>query len=276
MVRRENLRGAVAVTVDGSLSPPPLRMEIAGGGRMLLRQSGNPILLARVDDDHSGVRIHRRPGFRSPLPPLSAELCRRGPDWLHRFADHLITAHNGPLHAGRTLLRSKPALAPSTWTRELFHSWPTAYVDWMVGCTPIIPLRPLSAVDAPRVKAYRRRCREGIVPPVLLWWVSAFDGWLLLDGHDRAVAALAEGREPAAVVLSRGADVREQTAVITAVARHQEHVLTRASDPRAEEVFSRQLARVAAGMPYESGRTVAWPLPGGIAVWDELRHAFPA
>ncbi len=42
------------------------------------------------------------------------------------------------------------------------------------------------------MKAYRKHVRDGTLAPVLLWWVPFLDGWLILDGHDRAVAALAE------------------------------------------------------------------------------------
>ncbi|KUN25961.1 hypothetical protein AQJ11_18565 [Streptomyces corchorusii] len=69
---------------------------------------------------------------------------------------------------------------------------------------------------------------------MLLWWVTALDGWLLLDGHDRAVAALAEGRTPPCVVLTRLPD---------------------------EEDWRRE------------ARTRSWPLPGGVSAWEALAAA---
>lgn len=106
-----------------------------------------------------------------------------------------------------------------------------------VGNRPEPPpsrLRPLSAEDAPRVRAHRTHARDGTLAPVLLWWVTALDGWLLLDGHDRAVAALAEGRTPPCVVLTRVPD---------------------------EEDWRRE------------ARTRSWPLPGGVSAWEALAAA---
>ncbi|MGW4161805.1 hypothetical protein [Streptomyces sp. NPDC004788] len=205
-MRRENLPGALVLTGRGPAEPPPLRLEVTAGRRMLLRQAGRPVLLARVDENGHGATVHRRAGYRSPLPPLRADEARRGPDRLHRFASALEASDRGPLYADRLLLTYRSAFPPYVWAGDFVRDWPTARLDWEVeGWNGVLPLRPLSGPDAPRVKAYRRQAREGVLPPVLLWWYEAFDGWLLLDGHDRAVAALAEGRDPEAVVLAREA-----------------------------------------------------------------------
>lgn len=269
---RENLNGALALTLDGALRPPPLRWEIAGRNRMLLRQSGHPVLLARVDDDRGGVTVRHVLGYQSPIPPLRADESRQKPDWLHRFTDHLTFQRHSPLHPGRWLMAMQPKLTPYTWATEFQRSWPSSYVDWCDGCTPVIPLRPLSPEDAPRVKAYRRRAREQTLAPVLLWWASALDGWLVLDGHDRAVAALAEGQEPASIVLSRGNSAQEQTATMAKVTEHQEQVLANTTDPNApvRQVFINQLAAVAVWTHYDMKRNMAWPGAGRAEEWDVL------
>lgn len=258
---RETLDGAVADTVGGALRPPPLRVELADGGRMLVRQCGNPVLLARVDEDRGGVRVLRRTGYRSPIAPLRADDSRRNTDWPRLFADRLGDSDCGPLHAGRWLFSPRPTLPPYTWAVDFQRDWPACYVDWWEGCTPIVPLRPLSDAEAPRVKAYRRRLREGNLPPVLLWAVTGLDGWLILDGHDRAIAALAEGQEPSAVVLARGSSPAAQARVIDAVVEHQEQILTGTHhrEDKVREALAQQLAQLAATMPHDTERTLAWP-----------------
>lgn len=245
-------------------------MEVVGPRRVVLRQRDSPVLLAEVDDDHGGVTVCRQPGYRSPLPPLRADDSRRNSDWLHRFADHLIGSGCGPLHAGRWVLKQV------SWPGELLLSWPCDYVDWWSGCRPVVPLHPLSAPDAPRVKSYRRLLREGTLPPVLLWWVSGFDGWVILDGHDRAVAASAEGRRPASMVLARGKDGRNQAEAITATAEQHDRVLAATDDPNGQvrQAFADQLATVAARQPYDTERTLAFAVPGRTAEWDRLWTAF--
>jgi hypothetical protein len=43
------------------------------------------------------------------------------------------------------------------------------------------------------VQAWRKRAKDGTLPPILAMLVRGMGGWLLLDGHVRLAAALAEG-----------------------------------------------------------------------------------
>ncbi|MFE5301441.1 hypothetical protein [Streptomyces sp. NPDC056632] len=276
-MRREILPGALVLTGHADRLPA-LRMEMTDGRRMLLRQGERPVLLARVDEDRGGVTVHRRAGYRSPLPPLRAAEARRRPDWLHRFASGLAASDRGPLYADRLLLARRSGFAPYVWRGDFVQDWPAARLDWNDGWNGVLPLRRLSAPDAPRVKAYRRLVREDVLPPVLLWWLSAFDGWVLLDGHDRAVAALAEGREPEAVVLARGVGEETVGVVQGGTVEGFERRLD-ALPPEREperEVLALRYARALACAPYGEARTLAPPIPGGPAEWDawvvEFRH----
>ncbi|MEV4949835.1 hypothetical protein [Streptomyces sp. NPDC053755] len=278
---RENLPGALVLHVEGGpLEPPPLRMEMTDGRRMLLRQGDRPVLLARVDEDRGGVRVHRREGYRSPLPPIRADEARRGPDWSHRYAGRLEAAEEGPLHEGRWVLRAREVFPPYVWRGDFLATWPDGRLDWNDGWNGVIPLRPPSAPDAPRVKAYRKQARDGSLAPVLLWWVTAFDGWLLLDGHDRAVAALAEGRDPRTIVLAAGHDEQWLTESTASVGTYFQGMLERGfrgPDPERQRAdVAERYGWTVADLPYEEARTFAWPIPGGAAEWDawmlEFRH----
>ena len=198
MERTTLLRG-VGLTVTGR-PVPGLRMLVAAGRRMLLRQGTRDVLLARVDRDHYGVHVQVLPGWRSPVPPVTVADARRlGDDavrWAHWFADRLVD----PLHDGDWVL-SQRDLPPYVLGADLVRE-PVSYLDWFGdGWQGAVPLRPLSDVDSARVKAYRK-LGPGL-PPVLLWAQSGLDGYLVLDGHDRLVAALADGTTPRTLVLSR-------------------------------------------------------------------------
>lgn len=265
MVVRRNLDRALELIVAPS-PRPPLRLEVAGTRRFMLRQCGIPVLLAQVDDDRAGVTVWGLNGYRSPVPPLPAELSRRAPDWKHWFADALIGSDRGPLHAGRWLLGTRHGPPQYPWTLELLETRLTASVDWCDGCTPIVPLRPMSAPTAPRVKAYRRRAREGCLPPVLLWLVTGLDGWLVLDGHDRIVAATAEGVPPNALVLHTAATPTVDAAVYAAVQQRHRTVLATAppSNAGVRKAFEQQLVNLATTLSFEPRRTTAWVSPGGM------------
>lgn len=61
----------------------------------------------------------------------------------------------------------------------------------------------LHAVDpqAGRLKWWRKKAREGTLPPVLLWYVSGLNAYLILDGHYRLQAAIDENLPPEFLVL---------------------------------------------------------------------------
>jgi hypothetical protein len=84
-----------------------------------------------------------------------------------------------------------------------------------------------------RVKAYRKQIREGTLPPVLLWWVSGLDCHLILDGHARLAAAIAESVEPPLLQLHRTVPRDDLAARIDAAVGFYEYELARFAELRA-------------------------------------------
>jgi hypothetical protein len=64
--------GGLAFDVDAP-ARPDMRVEIATGQRMLLRQGVRPLLFARIADDYYGVDFLRADGIRSPVAPCRAD-----------------------------------------------------------------------------------------------------------------------------------------------------------------------------------------------------------
>lgn len=96
--------------------------------------------------------------------------------------------------------------------------------------------------------------------------MSFLDGWLILDGHDRAVAALAEGAEPPCTVLARLPDESEWRRTADAVAEGHAERMSRLSErpagpgtERQRAVLERGHADALAGLPYEEAPTPLWP-----------------
>ncbi|GIJ79218.1 hypothetical protein SAMN05443287_102510 [Micromonospora phaseoli] len=54
----------------------------------------------------------------------------------------------------------------------------------------------------------------------MLWWISGLDCYVVLDGHDRLVAAVAEAQEPPLLALSTVAGDRVAADTEVAVDRH--------------------------------------------------------
>ncbi|MFG2094050.1 hypothetical protein [Streptomyces sp. NPDC048612] len=273
---------------------PDLCLLTAPPHRLLLAQGGTPVLLGVVDPPAHGVDFYRTGHYRSPVPPLRASTARAyggsTERWAHRFADLLATSPGTPLHDGRWVLSPDPRLrhwnharrTPAEyWSSMLIEGHPDGYVDWYVhnGSFEIFPLRPMPDAGDSRVKAYRKQALDGTLPPVLLWWVSGLDCPLILDGHARLAAAIAESAEPALLELHRTVPEDEaHTATHHAVSAYETE-LTRFAELRALHgpgvpdgaefagpILSRRLHEARTG----HRPTWAWPLPGGTEEWERI------
>jgi hypothetical protein len=270
---------------------PGLRVEVTAGRRLSIRQGDRVVLLARQRARHRGVHYGRTGGYASPLPPITADRARRlaaadEDAWAHHFAARLRETATGPLHEGRwNLVPGMPRwTVPTHWDRLIDVDPDVGHVTWAGFGDPvedfrdILPLRRLSPAGAARVRSYRRQHREGVLPPVLLWWVSGMATLLLLDGHDRLVAALAEGARPDVLVLAPAVrDDRSSAFLRDHHIREYDHrVAAMASDPLAPLRLGVLGARLAAELhdtDRREGATRAWPLRGGRPVWDAMATA---
>lgn len=74
-------------------------------------------------------------------------------------------------------------------------------VDWWWGNHLLLGRYPVSP-DAGRVKWWRKKSREGTLPPVLVWYIGGLGAFVILDGHYRLQAAVKEEIAPSFLVLS--------------------------------------------------------------------------
>ncbi|MEV5998712.1 hypothetical protein AB0M25_05350 [Streptomyces griseomycini] len=263
--------------VSGRPGPPPPRFETADGGRMLLRQQDRPLLLGRADTDGRcrDLSLRLLAPYRSPLPPLRSTARRPPVDRPHRYARRLEESPGVPVHDGRRHLSPRSVFAPGVRTEDLVRAWPGGSREPYCGGGRhgVLPLRRRSPPDAPRVKAYRRHAREGAPAPVPLWWVSFLHGRLVLDGHDRAVAAPAEGGDPPCAEPARltGGEERRRTAgEVTEAYRRRTERLPHPVDERGRAALERRYAGTVASPPYDGAPTLARTLAGGPAARDDL------
>ncbi len=182
-----------------------------------------------------------------------------------------------------------PPVGRRTWLsagKGLLLPGVQGYIDWFVdnGAWQILPLRPLASPDTGRVKAYRKQVREGILAPVLLWWISGLDCSVLLDGHDRLVAALSENEEPSLLSLSsvstqqaaRDTDAALSRYATVAEALDRQVVAGAPGAADALAAVNGGLAEILKTIETAYGVTRAWPLRGGTTGWNALAAAHVA
>ncbi|KAA2251373.1 hypothetical protein F0L68_37445 [Solihabitans fulvus] len=258
---------------------PSLRPEVGDHRHMLIRQGRTPVLFVQFAQGYGNAEYHRAPGYRSPLQPTPVKLAYQLADpgspawyacWLHRFAD-LLAESPGPLHDGSWLLHRE--LLPPEPLRVL-DTGPAGSFQWWEGGPHVLPLRALSPADAPRVSAYRRQARDGVLPPILLWYVSGLAGFVVLDGHDRLAAALAEGVRPPVLHLCRGGEDQRATNWLAGEIDRYTAAMRR---PGVTTGTARQLGGALAATyrraMLDMWRTRAWPVPGGRTGWRSAAAA---
>ncbi|WP_406859169.1 hypothetical protein ABZO31_02395 [Streptomyces sp. HUAS MG47] len=266
----------------------------SAGQRLMVSQLSRPVLLAVVDERLQGVDFWRTDEYRSFVPPLRADVGRAlagSPErWAHRFAQYLIDSSGSPMHEGRWLLSCESPLRrwrhaddphAEYWSSMLVEGHPDGYLDWFMHSHSweVLPLRPMPAAEDSRVKAYRKQAREGTLPPVLLWWVSGLDCHLILDGHARLAAAIAESVEPPLLQLHRTVPRDDLAARIDEAVGFYEDELARLAELRAVHgptvpdgaaTAGPQLVRLLHDLDAAEQPTWAWPLPGGEERWLRL------
>jgi hypothetical protein len=200
----------------------------------------------------------------------------------------LAASTASPIESGRWFLGRLGAAGDSSelsaeLVDKIVKQRSSGYIRWDFGDDVYpITLRDLSAPESGRVKAWRKHARAGTLAPVLLYWVSGLDAFIVLDGHERLLAASLEGVSAPALRLSAISD-REvpDHAAREAVLRQVSLSLAAADRERARPAGERtarpqrlmdaasanRLVLDAFTPRRDLGRTRARPLPGGLAHW---------
>jgi len=205
--------GTPAAGVTVALCPPH-RLRVSVGDV--------PLLWARVEEDHMGYHWLRatQSGPLAILAPIRFDhvemRARQDPrdalrGWSRDVAQALATSSASPLQEGEWLLA--PLLRGGAGDRlrrqtvaDVVDLTDCGHVDWSHDDLHILPLRAFSSVDDGRVKAWRKVARRGALPPLVLQWISGLCAYLLLDGHDRLLAAHLEGMDAPVLTLERIAE----------------------------------------------------------------------
>ena len=301
-------RGLDVTIEPGDLPPgaPGLRVE-AALGRIRIACDGQPVLWASVHRYHYGLwrLLAGRAASWGVVPPIQAAdlaAVREGPHtgpwwaaWARWLARALAASPRTPLHPDRWAITAAravdapsppvPAPPPADWTRldridgirTCLEEPALAWEGWFTsGSGALLRTRERSPADSGRVRALRKRARDGTLPPALAQYVSGLDMFVLLDGHDRLQAALLEGAAPPLLVLwqvraiPRESDPAQQAAVVREVERKQR--LASTSAPRRPLSAAAENALLISAFDdrdYLFPRTRAYPLPGGAARWTE-------
>lgn len=142
---------------------------------------------------------------------------------------------------------------------------------WLNGSGKLINLKK-SQADAGRVKWWQKKVREGRLPPILVWYLSCLDAYIIIDGHDRLMASILENQPPELIAISSAQEIQFPPDVIA-----QQHILEALSNPKSDRKKSisiehmNQVLLQVFDNSYTSARTFSWASISSDQVWiDEV------
>lgn len=243
------VEGGVEIDVPNDHPRGALVLESARHSFVRIALDGQTLVWARVLPALSGIAWAR--ATRAPLgviPPIRVAEARAVTNWPQWFAGALAKSDRCWLRSGRWALSDaghEERGMPDARQLERALALPESFVEhWFTAARRVVPLRAASAPEAARVKSWRKHAREGTLPPILAGWVSALDVYVVLDGHDRLLAARLEKTKPEVVGLyaihETPAPSWADTARATALAKY-ERVF--ANEPRLGELTRRQTSQ---------------------------------
>lgn len=277
------------VTVEEAHAPT-FAVSVCPPDRLRLSAGDVPVLWARIEEDYYGYEYLRKGGDASwsIVPPISFqvtdEIASHPPEararaWAKRFAAWLSASAYSPLHAGEWTLSPRmrwhagALLLPGDLDGIFAHE-SRGYVAWDHIVHPL-PLRDVSPSDDGRVKAWRKLARRGELPPILLQWISGLVAYVVLDGHDRLLAAKLEGKPAPFLCLDRvstmARDDGHRQMVLDAVDKAFEHSARASHAPgHASRMFTPEKANrifLDAFMPHQ----IPQPTVAGSVRFDPVR-----
>lgn len=296
----------------GGFRKPALRLESGHHGRMRLVQEvpgeAAPATLfwARQLAEHAGVQLLRNDAaIASAVPPSALDAAtverhaalpeaQRLASWSRVFVRALSQGPASFLYPGRWLfagLRPSPPgwnveaeklrTGDARWrvngVREGLRADPVVFIDWWSSSIDeVLNLRAPPRADDGRVKWWRKKSREGALPPVLLWYLGGLRAHVIVDGHCRLQAALLEQRPPEFVAAystreqaAGRSDPAARQAVLASLQRHADEVARKQPGRRAIDTDSLNAVLVAAfdDRPTLAERTFSWASRQPEAQW---------
>lgn len=288
---------------DGGHRKPALRLESGHNARIRLVQDraggGEPVtrLWATPLGNYYGVLLLRSDApVESPVPASALDSAvverhaalpepQRLASWSRVFTQALSDGPASFLHAGMWMfigvrpradtwkfeagkLRLNHWNWPVNGVRDALRDDPVLFIDWggQYPIDQVLNLRAPSPPDDGRLKWWRKKAREGALPPIVLWRLDCLQAYVIVDGHDRLQAALLEDRPPDFLVACSAyehpveRDPVSQQAMMASLQRHASEVAANMPGRKAIATDSLNSTLISAfdDRPIVMPRTYAW------------------
>ncbi|MGD2181542.1 ParB/Srx family N-terminal domain-containing protein [Lusitaniella coriacea] len=132
--------------------------------------------------------------------------------------------------------------------------------------------------DEGRLKWWRKKAMEGSLPPILVWYLSCLDAYVIVDGHSRLLAAYLESEVPEFIAVYAANEIQmpprdeaRQEKIMASLA-HQKKL--KAHKPISTEQINAVLIQAFDNRPYLRTRTRAWARIKSDEEWKQEVESF--
>lgn len=210
-----------------------LRLEISEGAsgryqlesgtncRFKLSSTKDTILWGTFGEEYWGVwilnnKVEWEP-CDMPVKPINSSIIEKSKNedhfkfWSRFFAKQLYNEGDSTLSSGLWTITIGSSVEnrmdnSSEYINDVDNAFDTdnpRWVEWDIGrCGSIVSLKNEPTEGDGRVKWFRKLVREESCPPVLVWFLSCIDGYIILDGHSRLKAFQLEATPATFLVLN--------------------------------------------------------------------------
>lgn len=281
---------------------PSLRLQSGGQLRFKLQSARGPLFWGNISKDYYGVWLLRNDNQWSldqmpVLPIQSADVEKamvfsgtdRDSFWARYFAKALTSSNANPLTKGKWLISNKRQQIdryPYDLTHQTadgaaklgYYTSRPAYLDWgIAGSYAVAALKTMPNENEGRVKWWRKKVRNGSCPPILIWFISCLQAYVVLDGHVRLFAHALEQKKPDYMVLkslneySRGGTSPEHSQqILESLEARQNH---RWKSPMTVEEVNKLLINVFDNRPFVSHTSSSLAIKDMETIWlEEVRE----
>lgn len=292
----------MAVKVEQS-TKPTFHLQAGGNSRIKLVSGDKNLLWATIIKEYAGIWLVKPFCDLSvtdmPVQPIQSSDIEARKDlykdewlksWTRFFIEQLENNPASFLYDGLWLLGPCFATDKNDW--QFMSSTHSRYMGtdvvyqvkealktdeveliswWLNGSGKLINLKKPQA-DSGRVKWWRKKVREGRLPPILVWYLSCLDTYIIIDGHDRLMASILENQPPELIAISSAQEIQFPPDVIK-----QTNILEAFNNPTSDRKKSisiehmNQVLLQAFDNSYTSARTFSWASISSDEVWiDEV------
>lgn len=203
--------------------------SLQSGGKLRFRLTDNKesLFWGCIDPDYYGYMFLRNSKLNSIkdvfIPPITSsdiqksildQQNKNSRYWAKYFIQALSKSQRSFLHEGKWMISEadQKGVAQDSISKGLFWYVKDIHqtfqletldeVGWRVkGDTILVPLKDSSQPEEGRLKWWRKQVKEGICPPIFVWYLNVLDAYVIIDGHMRLEACLLEDVKPKVLVL---------------------------------------------------------------------------